>query len=107
MTKFNKGGQKIGKALANEMIDRHQNQTKSVYFDVEQVKALCSVPGAAGVSVYFAVDEKGKNTVVLLPVSQEGKVIWNDNSELTKSLSSEGNTALELGNTCPPYCPER
>lgn len=97
-----KGGAKISRQQAMNMIDGFQKQNKdhvrSIYYDKEALQSVLDTPGCAGVSIYFAKGDTGP-TLVLIPVDENGKNIWEDEK------SKGGFTAMDVGNACPPYCP--
>ena len=90
-----KAGKKISKDEATKMIDSFQKEKKdhirSIYYDKEMLQSLINTPGCAGVSIYFAKNGN-EDALVLVPVDENGKAIW------------DGESALEVGNPCPPYC---
>lgn len=105
MTWNKKAGKPISKQKAKEMIDKYQKEHKdsvrSIYFDIEVIKNLIAVDGTAGISIFFAKNDEGQNTLVLLPTDENGRIIYEKKSA---SLSVE-DTALNVGAPCPPYCP--
>src|SRR5690349_17769721 len=87
----------------------HKDSVRSIYFDMDMIKRLTNVKGAAGISIFFAKNDNNQNTVVLLPVDENGVIIHKNakstSMSATSSTSDEGDdTGVEVGNPCPPYC---
>jgi hypothetical protein len=111
-----KAGKTVGNQKAQEMIDRyqkeHKDSTRSVYYDVDVIRGLLEVNGVEGISIFFAKNDAGLNTVVLYPVDADGKIIKNrESSELKtadtdSALAADLSTAVNVGSPCPPYCPK-
>jgi hypothetical protein len=103
---FNKkGGARITKQMAMEMIESFEKENqgksaKSIYFDKDSLQSLLDTPGCVGVKIHYAKGKEGNNTLVLIPVDQDGLALWED--EQAKSKDDFG--ALNVGNPCPPYC---
>lgn len=95
MSWLKKGGSFIQSVAADDMIARYQksnpDKIRAVYFDKDALTKLLSADKAAGLSIYFARNEDGTDTVVLKAVDEEGNII--------KTVEP-----LEVGNPCPPYC---
>jgi len=113
-----KAGKVITKQKATDMIERYQKEhkdaTRSVYYDVDILRQLIDTKGAAGVSIFFAKNDEGRNTVVLYPVDANGKIIYENESTALKTASTDSleaasntttGTGVNVGSPCPPYCP--
>ena len=101
MTWMKKGGSKISRQQAMEMIDgfhkENKDHVRSIYYDSEMMQSLLNTPRCAGVSIYFAKNEK-ETTLILVPVDETGQAIWEDDA------ARGGYSALDVGSPCPPYC---
>lgn len=106
----NKAGKSITKVKADEMIDRYQKENKngirSIYFDKDVIQGLLEIKGCEGISIIFAKNGEGNNTVVLMPVDEQGKNIY-ERSDTEISLTRTKEAAVNVGSPCPPYCPTK
>ncbi|MGC3945287.1 MAG: hypothetical protein QM762_12375 [Chryseolinea sp.] len=97
MAWLKEGGSFISHEEADAMIDRYQQASpgtiKSIYFDKAKILRLLDRVTAEGVSVFFAKNEDGSNTVALKAIDGEGNIL--------KDVA-----VLEVGTPCPPYCPK-
>jgi hypothetical protein len=117
-------GGKVGKKEAEDWIAKYDREhrkekdkdTKSVFFGRDVIEQILST-GCAGISFFLALkpSEYAKKDVVALvmvPTREDGSLIWNStdggggNGSAT-TLSSNGETAYDQGNPCPPYCPKQ
>lgn len=93
------GGAKIPKAEANKMRKAYEKnnkgKTQSVLFSADFVRSLINDPSIGTVSIDFAENEKGANTVIIrtIPISGSG----------VKTLTDEGEDG-DRGQLCPPNC---
>jgi hypothetical protein len=95
-----KHGEKISEAEFEKMLNAYESQnpgkTKSVLLDADMVAKIATAPGATGVRIYFGLDAEGRLTVML---KSEGNDIT--------ALKDGGAGALNRGQLCPPYCPDK
>ena len=78
-------------------------------FSKDAILLLLSQKEATGIRVYYGKDSKGVVRLVLLPVRNDGSVIYNKlitsgqpaPDSVSRALSSTAE-AVETGQTCPP-----
>jgi hypothetical protein len=68
-----------------------ENAQKAGAFHADQVQQLLAQPGCDALRIYYAIDDKGQETFVLVGVDGNDK-------DMT------GGTLLEFGFPCPPFC---
>lgn len=109
-----KVGTPVPKEEAQKWIARYDKErrisaddTKSVFFGRDVLHEILKTPGNSGISFFLACkfdEETGKDKVqlVLVPTSEEGKLLWTSDSE----EADGGNSTWNAGTTCPPRCPQ-
>ena len=68
-----------------------RGKTNSHLFGVETVKSLLEQDGCVGMRIYYALDDKGVQQLLLVGTDAEG-------SDMTEGL------ILDLSSPCPPDC---
>ena len=67
------------------------SKLNSVTYGIETIKSIMEAPGAVGIRVYNAVNDKGEPTFVLMAVDKNGDGI-------------QQNSTMDIGLNCPPFC---
>jgi hypothetical protein len=88
-------GQHISKDEFEKMMKKYEKnnpkKTKSVNFDKATFQRILDDPATETVSVYFGEEEDGTNTVMIIGLDAEDRLLYA--------------TAENKGASCPPYCP--
>jgi hypothetical protein len=72
-------------------------------FKLAEVNALLAVTGAAGLRIYYGMDDNYNIHAILAAVDEQGNdIIPPENA----SLNGDPAILLEQGIRCPPTCPE-
>lgn len=120
MAKFNPtDGGLVTRADAEKWIKKYDDEkrkdkkhdTKSVFFGKDVLQRIINTPGAAGVSIVFAMKPNphaGKDTdnVVLIPTKEDGTLIWTDSTGGENKDGGGGSFVWNAGRICPPDCPQ-
>lgn len=107
-------GSPVSKEEAQAWIDRYEKEvrlnptdTKSVFYGSVKLQEVVATPGASGISFFFAKkfdNEQQKDiiTLVLVPTSEEGKLLWVGADQ----AADGGSNTMDYGSVCPPRCPQ-
>lgn len=120
-------GKKVGKKEAEGWIDNYDKKhrhdknhdTKSIFYGRDALLKLLAADGSTGITFFLALkpDEETKKDrvqLVLVPTTEDGKLIWDDNAAAKSdasslaaatSLKDETSGPVDNGTACPPYCP--
>jgi len=71
-------------------------------FNLADINEMLEVSGAAGLRVYYGMDENYNVHAILVAVDENGDDILPEESS---SLTDENGLIMEQGLRCPPSCP--
>ncbi|MGB3181601.1 MAG: hypothetical protein WBB45_09440 [Cyclobacteriaceae bacterium] len=110
-------GEMINPGKANKWTkdwkEKHADGTESVFFGKENIQTLLATPGATGIRIHFAINDEGKETLILIPADKNGNNIIlsgkgnrSNKNNLTDLSDVEDASAsiLNGGAGCPPKC---
>ena len=110
-------GTKISKKEAKAWIEKYdkevrkdkKNDTKSLFYGRDALLKILSESGSAGITFFLALKynkaiKKDTVVLVLVPTTEDGKLIWPDDAIAAKSPG--GAVAFDGPLPCPPYCPK-
>ena len=97
-------GEMIDPSVAQRWIDNYAksagpNPIKAEFFGFRRLSELLGQGKAIGVRIYYAKNDAGEDTLVLVAVSPEEKNLAPIEGNKTAGM------VLENGMKCPPYCP--
>jgi hypothetical protein len=72
-------------------------------FNIEDVNTLLAATGAAGIRIYYGMDENYNVHAILVAVDEEANDIL---PEENASITSDPIVIIEQGIRCPPTCPD-
>ncbi|UQA59855.1 hypothetical protein [Polyangium aurulentum] len=87
---------------------RYPREVRSHFFGRDAFEALLSRPGCEGVSMQRAIDDKDRQTLVLVPLDRKGELLPDDEALTAGFVDQEpeaGFFTVDTGMTCPPSCP--
>jgi hypothetical protein len=96
-------GEMIDPALAQQWIDNYQKSAgpkaiKGEFFGFRRISELLGQGEAIGIRAYYAKNDAGENTLILVAVtSSEKNIAKIDGSKVDGMV-------LDQGSKCPPYC---
>ncbi len=65
--------------------------TNAVFYGKNKIASICNQSGAAGMRIYFAINDNNEPTVVLIGAAEDGTDL-------------ENGIIVERGVLCPPIC---
>jgi len=71
-------------------------------FNLEDVNTMLAAHGAAGMRIYYGMDENYQVHAILVAVDEEGNDILPEENSL---LNTDPVVIIEQGIRCPPTCP--
>lgn len=110
------GTQQISLSAAIDLTDRFRSNKTTILnsnyqnslcdsesFNLSDVNAMLAVSGAAGLRIYYGMDENYMVHAVLVAFDEEGNdILPAENSNFTE----DAELILEQGIRCPPTCPD-
>lgn len=110
------GTQQISLNDAADMTTRFRNNKSTVLnssyssvlcdsetFNIEDVRTLLETSGAAGMRIYYGMDENYNVHAIMVAVDEEGNDIL---PEENSSITTDPIVIIEQGIRCPPTCPD-
>ncbi|HEU4537883.1 MAG TPA: hypothetical protein VFS00_27375 [Polyangiaceae bacterium] len=103
-------GAPIASEAAQRWVDayrtRHPTGLHSVFYGRDVLEALLDRPGCEGVSIERALDDEGREALVLLPRGRDGGALPRDAAGGGRGEGEAGAPyTVDSGVTCPPTCP--
>ncbi|MEQ8243776.1 hypothetical protein [Fulvivirga sp.] len=90
----------VAKSWTKKYRDANKGKTRAIFYGKEKLQELLNEPGAMGIRIYFAVDDSGDNSLVLVSATED-----QNNILPTNEGKDGGGTILDNGKPCPPDCP--
>jgi len=82
--------------------DTNPEKIKAHFFGSEIIQQILAETGAVGIRIYYALDEKGEQKLLLVGVDSEGNDLLP--LEGASLLDGEENTIADYSLPCPSYC---
>jgi hypothetical protein len=99
-----KEGKFMPEAQLKKWIQNHEthNEIKGHFVGREIITNILSHPDCMGIRVYYAINDKGDKTLVVVGSDAKGKDIWPSTSG--GKLKGSGGGGGDQLYPCPPYC---
>ena len=103
-----KEGSLLSDDLLQKWIQRHQDQSeiKAHFFGKDILTKILNQPGCMGIRFYYAIDDKGQKTLVLVGTDEKGQSLWSSPTGASKAKLKMSSPAGGGDGSfpCPPYC---
>lgn len=73
--------------------EKQPEDPNAIFLGKEKIQDILNQQGCVGIRTYFAIDDDGQKTLVLVGAEE------NDNDQTNGMI-------LDRGKKCPPYCPD-
>lgn len=111
-------GKEVTKSEAMAWIEKYDREmrkdkdsdTKSIFFGKDVLAKLLEGK-SAGITFFLGLRysedvKKEVVTLVMVPTSEDGTLLWKSTTTLEKRADDGGYGAFDTGLPCPPYCPK-
>jgi hypothetical protein len=102
-----KEGKAFSNAVLQKMIKRHQDhhEIRGQFFGRDILTKILEQPDCMGIRFYYAINEEGQKTLVLVGADAKGASMWPSEAVTGKLKGGGGgNTGGDAAYPCPPWC---